>query len=104
MGGITRVTREDNSFGGFDYLRAACTIVLAMQNSGPHAQNFHRAIVVLMPGLSTLLTFACVLAYRTAPASWRTGTVESIVGGILVSVSALSFLALCKYASAQTGQ
>ena len=53
----------------------------------------------MMPGLCTALTATCVLLFKLAPPAWRTDTIEGVAGGVLVGLSSLSFLAICKHAS-----
>ncbi len=69
-----------------------------MQNSVV-SQGLSRKLVLMMPGLCTALTATCVVFFKSAPPAWRTDTIEGITGGVLVSLSTLSFLAICKYAS-----
>ena len=63
------------------------------------SQGLSRKFVLMMPGLCTALTATCVVFFKSAPAALRTDTIEGITGGILVSLSTLSFLAICKHAS-----
>ena len=69
-----------------------------MQNNDV-SQGLTRKFVLMMPGLCTALTATCVLLLKSAPPAWRTDTVEGITGGVLVGLSSLSFLAICKHAS-----
>ena len=69
-----------------------------MQNSVV-SQGLTRKFVLMMPGLCTALTATCVMFFKSAPPAWRTDPVESITGGVLVSLSTLSFLAICKHTS-----
>ena len=70
-----------------------------MQNSLP--PNVSRKLLITMPGLCTALTAASVVFLRTAPLAWRTDTIKDITGGVLVSLSTLSFLAICKHSASE---
>ncbi|MGI4828735.1 MAG: hypothetical protein ACRYFU_11175 [Janthinobacterium lividum] len=64
-------------------------------------QNISRKLLITMPGLCTALTAASVVFLRTAPLAWRTDTIKDLTGGVLVSLSTLSFLAICKYSGSE---
>ena len=70
-----------------------------MQNAALR-QGLSRKLLLVMPGLSTALAAASVVFFRTAPAIWRSNTVEEITGGVLVALSTFSFFAICKVTSA----
>ena len=62
-------------------------------------EGLSRKVLLVMPGLSTVLAAASVTFFHTAPAIWRTDLVEAITAGVLVAMSTFSFFAICKATS-----
>ena len=85
---------------GFDDRRGRCTIVLAMQIAALR-EGLSRKVLLVMPGLSTVLAAASVTFFHAAPAVWRTDMVECVTAGVLVAMSTFSFFAICKATSTQ---
>ena len=59
-------------------------------------EGLSRKILLVMPGLSTVLAAASVTFFRTAPLVWRTDMVEGVTAVVLVAMSTFSFFAICK--------
>lgn len=69
-----------------------------MQNSAHPQGSLARALVLATPGVCTVAAAACVFFFRSAPPAWHPEMLEHIAGTVLVSLSSVGFLAICKYA------
>ena len=62
-------------------------------------QGLSHKLLLVMPGLSTVLAAASVVFFHTASPFWRTDLVEGITAGTLLALSSFSFFAICKATS-----